>query len=112
MGEISSTLTVSSALDNLHLTLHGPDAEGNGIQQAYSIATDGSGWFGAVNLLPGDYVLATEKLASGVSLTMPVTIEAGAVAQQTLVPPEGSFNPRRWTIYLPLTMKVQSTQKP
>jgi hypothetical protein len=66
------------------------------------LLTNGSGWFGAVDLLPGDYVLETTSLPPGMKGTWQVTIIAGTVAAAdlTLNCPQGSKR-----LYLPQITK-------
>lgn len=79
-------------LDGQTITLSGPEQR--------MMETDGSAWFGTVDLLPGEYLLWTDELTTGVSISLPVTITAGVVTSQTVVLPWCPVEPFR--IYLPL----------
>jgi uncharacterized lipoprotein YddW (UPF0748 family) len=66
-----------------------------------TLLTDGSGWFGAVDLPPGEYWLAAEVVTPSTTISQPVTIIAGTVTEQDLALPAC---PSR-SIYLPLVLK-------
>ncbi|MGC9335692.1 MAG: family 10 glycosylhydrolase, partial [Anaerolineae bacterium] len=74
LGHLAGTLTQHlpcSSLDAYPITLTGP--------QSRSLLTDGSGWFGSVDLPPGDYLLWVEPPAPERAISVPVTIVAGEV---------------------------------
>jgi len=76
-------------LDGLAVQLSGP--------QARSLSADGSGWFGAVDLPPGDYLLSVDA-GLPQAITVPVTITAGLVAQSQILLPSCA-------VYLPLLLQ-------
>ena len=96
-GHLVGTLTpippCPSTVDSYPLALTGPDTR--------SLLTDGSGWFGAVDLPPGDYVLSVEDLDTGVTISQPVTIVAGATTEQTMALRHCSVR----ELYLPLILR-------
>ncbi|MBI4484157.1 MAG: hypothetical protein HY652_14880, partial [Acidobacteria bacterium] len=61
-----------SSVDGATLSLRGPDSR--------SLASDGQGWFGAVDLPPGDYVLNVE----GRGASYPLEIRAGEISALAL----------------------------
>jgi uncharacterized lipoprotein YddW (UPF0748 family) len=95
MGTLTPTLPCLPSLDGLTLSLTGP--------QSRVLATDGNGWFGAVDLPPGDYLLASETLTADLAIELPMKIVAGAVAQEQVVLAGCSPTLRR--IYLPVVLK-------
>ena len=79
-------------LDGLAVQITGP--------QSRSLRADGSGWFGAVDLPPGDYHLSVEPEPGRIA-SAPATITAGLVTQvQVLLPPCAKHE-----IYLPLLLR-------
>jgi len=62
---------------------------------------DGSGWFGAVDLPPGDYLLSVEVYTSSLTLQLPVSVAAGTVAQPTIALPSCG----QYRLYLPLLFR-------
>ncbi len=98
LGHLMGTLAQPepcASLDGLFLTLSGP--------QTRTLTTDGSGWFGAIDLPPGEYLLSTEVPSTGEPLTSSVSISAGAVSSQTIVLPSCQVS----RLYLPLVVKTQ-----
>ena len=82
-------------VDGRALTLTGPESR--------SLQTDGSGWFGAVDLPPGTYLLSAEHLSTGVSLSQTLTITAGDLTDiflQVTTCPELNW------VHLPLILKA------
>jgi uncharacterized lipoprotein YddW (UPF0748 family) len=107
-GQFNVTQTQSVNLNNLILTLTGPESQGNSLMQARPLSIDGNGWFGAVDLAPGAYTLATQELTTDVMITQSVTITAGVVASYELIPPESPTPSRVWSVYLPIVVKSPS----
>ena len=93
MGKLILAPPCSSPVDGTSLTLEGP--------QHRTLVTDGSGWFGAVDLPPGEYQLAVEVPDTGDTITAPVTIVAGQVAEETVTLPLCPV----WDFYVPLVLK-------
>ena len=76
LGHLAGRLTQPTDcrnLDGYPISLTGP--------QDRSLITDGSGWFGAVDLPPGAYLLSVQVVSPTLTLQVPVTIAAGAVAE-------------------------------
>jgi hypothetical protein len=69
-----------------------------------TLLTDGSGWFGAVDLPPGEYWLSTEIPTPTLTITQPATIVAGIVTEQDISLPPCVAR----TIYLPVVLKYLS----
>ncbi len=69
MGILGPALSCRPALDGQILTLAGP--------QARTLLADGSGWFGAVDLPPGQYLLTTEIVTPSWVINVPVTVAPG-----------------------------------
>jgi uncharacterized lipoprotein YddW (UPF0748 family) len=79
LGHLAGRLTQSTecrTLDGYPLNLTGP--------QDRTLLTDGSGWFGAVDLPPGAYLLSVNVVSPTTTLQVPVTIAAGAVSEQEI----------------------------
>jgi len=92
MGTLTQTPSCLS-LDGYPLTLTGP--------QTRNLLTDGSGWFGAVDLPPGEYLLSVDVLTPSATISQQVRVVAGAVTEQEVIlPPCAS-----WRVYLPLVLK-------
>ena len=95
-GHLMGTLTQTPSclsLDGYPLTLTGP--------QTRNLLTDGSGWFGAVDLPPGEYLLSVDVLTPSATISQQVRVVAGAVTEQEVIlPPCAS-----WRVYLPLVLK-------
>jgi uncharacterized lipoprotein YddW (UPF0748 family) len=79
--------------DGLRLLLQGPENR--------SLVADGNGWFGAVDLLPGDYVLSLELASPPVTLRLPVQVTAGAIVQPRMRLPSCGVH----TLNLPLVSR-------
>jgi uncharacterized lipoprotein YddW (UPF0748 family) len=75
LGQISG-LQFCTAIDGLPLLLAGPESR--------SLVADGNGWFGAVDLLPGQYTLSVDVASLAGTARFPVQVAAGAVAQARL----------------------------
>jgi uncharacterized lipoprotein YddW (UPF0748 family) len=96
LGHLMGTVTQTPAclaVDGLALTLTGPLTR--------TLVADGSGWFGAVDLLPGSYLLSTEIPTSSVAVNISVTVLAGTVMEQQI------RLPACWSkqVYLPLILR-------
>jgi hypothetical protein len=92
-GTLAPVLPCASPADGYPLTLTGPDSR--------SLFTDGSGWFGAVDLEPGDYVLSVEVPSTDETINHPVTILPGAIAEATIALRHCEI----WDIYLPIIVR-------
>jgi hypothetical protein len=82
LGHLAGRLTQPTdcrTLDGYPVSLTGP--------QDRSLITDGSGWFGAVDLPPGAYLLSVQVVSPTLTLQMPVTVVAGAVAEADVALP-------------------------
>ena len=95
MGTLTPTLSCLLPLDGQVLTLTGP--------QSRTLVADGSGWFGAIDLPPGDYVLSSGVLTAGLRVSQPLSITAGLVTEQPLLLECPSA---RHQVYLPLIRKA------
>jgi len=82
-----------TAVDGQSLLLQGPESR--------SLVADGNGWFGALDLLPGEYTLSVDIASPPLTIQLPVQITAGAVAQPRLHLP--SCAP--YTIHVPLVFR-------
>ena len=76
LGVLTPTLPCLPSLDGQELTLTGP--------QSRTLVADGSGWFGAIDLPPGSYLLSSGILTAGLSINQPLSITAGLVTVQPL----------------------------
>ena len=65
------------------------------------LLTDGSAWFGAVDLPPGQYLLSVDVLTPSMTLQVLVPVTAGAVTQQEIRLPYCSSE----RMHLPLILK-------
>ena len=92
-GSLTSILPCVSPADNYPLTLTGPDSR--------SLFADGSGWFGTVDLEPGDYMLSVQVPSTGATINRPVTILPGATTQEMIALRHCTI----WDIYLPLIFR-------
>jgi len=91
MGQLSWTFCQDR--DGMPIRLTGPANR--------SLAADGSGWFGAVDLPPGTYTITLEVGSPGVSVDVPVTVQAGAVSRQWIRLRSCAVG----TAYLPLILR-------
>jgi uncharacterized lipoprotein YddW (UPF0748 family) len=95
LGHLAGTLVQHLpvfVLDGMALQLSGPESR--------SLLADGSGWFGEVDLLPGQYLLAVEA-GLPETIEVPVTITAGTITElQIQLPAYGAHQ-----LYLPLLLK-------
>jgi hypothetical protein len=66
------------------------------------LLSDGSGWFGAVDLPPGEYLLTVEVPAPDVTIDLPVLVVAGTVAEGDILLPGCTPG---WHLYLPLVLR-------
>jgi uncharacterized lipoprotein YddW (UPF0748 family) len=99
LGHIMGTLTQPAPcrdLDGYPLSLTGPENR--------PLHADGSGWFGTVDLPPGDYLLLVEVLTPGITVEVPVAVAAGAVSEQEIRLPFCTST----KLYLPLALKSTS----
>jgi uncharacterized lipoprotein YddW (UPF0748 family) len=96
LGHLAGRLTQPTDcrnLDGYPLNLTGP--------QDRSLVTDGSGWFGAVDLPPGAYLLSVQVVSPTLTLQVPVAIAAGAVTEQEIPLPVCTTE----TVYLPVILR-------
>jgi uncharacterized lipoprotein YddW (UPF0748 family) len=98
MGTLVPQLPCLASADGQVLRLSGP--------QSRTLLTDGSGWFGAVGLPPGEYQLTLENPVCNESISVPLTVIAGAVTELRVVVPGSS--PLSEYLYLPLVAKRAS----
>jgi uncharacterized lipoprotein YddW (UPF0748 family) len=99
LGHLMGTLTQALPcrnLDGYPLALTGP--------QDRTLFTDGSGWFGTADLVPGEYLLSVDVLTPSTTISLPVTVAAGAVTAQEVTLPAC----QSWGVYLPLVLKQAS----
>lgn len=94
-GRLALTLPCAPTVDGRRLTLTGPEDR--------SLSTDGSGWFGAVDLPPGAYLLTAEHLATGLSPSQTLTITAGGLTDVLV---EVDACPDLEFVYVPLILKA------
>jgi hypothetical protein len=66
-----------------------------------SLVADGSGWFGAVDLPPGNYRISADVGSPGTTPSVSVTIEAGVVGQAWIRLPSCASS----TVHLPLILR-------
>jgi uncharacterized lipoprotein YddW (UPF0748 family) len=95
MGVLAPSLPCRPTLDGHPLTLTGA--------QTRELLADGSGWFGTVGLLPGQYLLTTEIVSPSRSIKIPVTVVPGVVIERQVVLPDCHLS--SLTLYLPLINK-------
>jgi len=81
------------SLDSYPLTLSGPVTR--------QLLTDGSGWFGAVDLPPGAYQLSVELRSPDITIQMPVEITAGAITEEQILLPNCAL----YETYLPVVLR-------
>jgi len=82
-----------TAVDGLPLLVEGPESR--------SLVAGGNGWFGAADLLPGQYVVSVELASPALTIRWPVQITAGTVAEVQLRLP--SCAP--YSVYVPLVSR-------
>jgi uncharacterized lipoprotein YddW (UPF0748 family) len=93
MGTLSYAPPCRLRPDGYPLALSGPAER--------TLRTDGKGWFGAVDLPPGQYLLSADVPGSGSSISVPVTVTAGAVTEKDVGLPVCPLS----LVYLPLVTK-------
>ena len=96
LGHIMGRLTQFAPcrdLDGYPLSLTGPVDR--------SVHTDGSAWFGTLDLPPGEYLLAVEVLTPTLTIQVPVAVAAGAVTEQEIRLPFCEST----KVYVPLIVK-------
>jgi uncharacterized lipoprotein YddW (UPF0748 family) len=96
LGHLMGTLTQAVPcrnLDGYPLSLTGPISR--------SLPADGSGWFGTIDLVPGEYWLSVEVVTPSITISQPVTIVAALVTEQDIALPPCEFR----AVYLPMVMK-------
>jgi hypothetical protein len=96
LGHLMGALTQPNAcrnVDGYPVSLTGPLSR--------TLLTDGSGWFGAVDLPPGEYWLSAEVVTPSTTISQPVTIIAGLVSEQDIALPPCALR----SIYLPVILK-------
>jgi uncharacterized lipoprotein YddW (UPF0748 family) len=69
--------------------------------QNRALSADGSGWFGAVDLPPGEYQLTVDLLSGGATISQSVSVSPGVVIEQQVVLPAC----QSWYVYLPLVVR-------
>jgi uncharacterized lipoprotein YddW (UPF0748 family) len=95
MGTLTPSLACRPPLDGQTLTLSGPETR--------TMRADASGWFGAVDLPPGQYLLTTKILTPSRVINVPLTVVPGTVTEQPVVLPGCETE---WeNLYLPLVRK-------
>ena len=97
LGHLMGTLSQSPPCQDLNdypLALTGPETR--------TIITDGSGWFGTTDLLPGEYLLSVDVVSPSTTIVLPVTVLAGAVTEQEVILPSCRS---AGYIYLPLVLR-------
>jgi hypothetical protein len=95
LGHLAGRLvqhTPCHELDGMPVQLSGP--------QARDLLADGSGWFGAIDLPPGEYLLSVDA-GGPEAVTVPVTIAAGLVTEVQVQLPFCAAYP----LYLPLLLR-------
>jgi hypothetical protein len=105
LGHIMGTVTQGppsfAPIDGLRLTLSGPVGTESGALQTHTLLTDGSGWFGSVDLLPGSYVLSPELPCTEPVTDTLILVSPGVVSNQTIVVPICE----EFETYLPFVLK-------
>ncbi len=92
MGQLSQPFPCRN-LDGYPLSLSGP--------KDHTLLADGSGWFGVVDLPPGDYLLAVELVTPNLTVQVPVVVVPGSVTEQAVRLPGCTA----YFVYLPLVTK-------
>jgi len=95
MGTLTPTLSCLPPLDGQVLELTG--------RQSRTLVADGSGWFGAIDLPPGDYVLSSGVLTAGLRVSQSLRITTGLVTVQPLLLKCPS---PQYKVHLPLVLKA------
>jgi hypothetical protein len=96
LGHLAGRLTQPTDcrnLDSYPLSLIGPLSR--------PLQADGSGWFGAVDLPPGEYLLSLDVVSPSITLQVPVTVAAGAVSELEITLPACTTK----AIFLPVILK-------
>jgi hypothetical protein len=65
------------------------------------LRADGSGWFGGVDLVPGEYLLSVQLTLPAAVIEVPLSIAAGSVTDQQIALPPCATE----TVYLPLIVR-------
>ena len=97
LGHLAGRLTQPTDCRNLDgylLSLTGPLSR--------PLLADGSGWFGAVDLSPGEYLLSLDVISPSITLEVPVTIAVGAVSELEVSLPPCTTE----VVYLPTVLKL------
>ncbi|UCC87914.1 MAG: family 10 glycosylhydrolase, partial [Anaerolineales bacterium] len=97
LGHLAGRLTQPTdcrTLDGYPLTLTGPLSR--------PLLADGSGWFGTVDLSPGEYLLSLDVVSPSITLQVPVTIVTGAVSELEISLPTCTTE----AVYLPVVLKL------
>lgn len=100
MGTLTPSLPCRPALDGHSLALSGP--------QTRALVADGNGWFGAVDLPPGQYLLSTETVTPSWVINVPVTVSPGAVTEAQVILPDCRRPLQRF--YLPASFRKLSVR--
>jgi hypothetical protein len=69
--------------------------------QSRNLLADGSGWFGAVDLPPGEYLLTVEVMTPSMTIGLPLTVSPGVVTELEVALPPCAFH----GVHLPLVLK-------
>jgi hypothetical protein len=98
VGSLAPTPPCLPSIDGHSLKLTGP--------QTRTLQTDGSGWFGAIDLPTGEYLLVAETLSTSETISIPVTVTAGIVTERLDIRPTCPLP--SWDLYLPLVLRYWS----
>jgi uncharacterized lipoprotein YddW (UPF0748 family) len=91
-GQLSQD-TACRSLDGLSVSLSGTDSR--------LLRTNGSGWFGAVDLAPGEYLLTVQVASPDTTVEVPLSVTAGVVTEQEIALPPCATE----RVYLPLVLR-------